>query len=328
MFDVSKFHRNIARNYTPKVSDKWKIESVSDKSVNLIDEQNESCNVHSGNLLEFILLNKFKVENNILYGRFILDCNGFICEEKEYIEWLKTSSLNVENEIKKDDLKVGYVYQLENKNDYFLYLGHKYTIQWKYDKNLKSIVLTKVSKKYFGYEVYKNSKFNIDSLYSKRKIFLSNKKIIKEVCEYKGKYNIETILQNIKYSEDYVYLDDKKPDNNINLKLIEIDENYLRNIGKNYEVDHINIFHKSLNFYIKNHYFIYLKDEKNDDYSRQISKSDNNNVIFKEPKNNSLEKYEDKVKYYFYENKLNELGKRCENDNFVIAPKNYYLLSV
>lgn len=105
---------------------------------------------------------------------------------------------------------MAYVYQLENLNKHFIYLGEKFYSLWKLNKYSKKIELTKIKSEHFCYEVYKYDNYD-NSQYYEKSSFNLKQKVVKEIKRYNGKLDLNIILNNIKYGRNYVYFDDNKP---------------------------------------------------------------------------------------------------------------------
>lgn len=322
MFDNKKFENKY-------IGTNWEILQINETEVKLRDNKKNIYYVNNYVFLTFIFNNKISITNNSFVFDLVIDNKNNMCTNQEYYDWLNTIQINQSNKINYNDLKVGFVYQLDTKTDYFIYLGKKWTIKYKYNSKNRKIELSKPKQEHICMVTYKHNNFNIDQVYSKNKFSLSKQKIIKEIGEYnKNKFSIEMFIENLIVSSNYLYFDDKKPKSDLDLCFKEVDLNYLKEVFNSSNSSFITLFHKSGDFYIKNNYGIYKEatDLKDDSFQRQISKSDYNEVIFYEPFENELKCFDDKKEYYDYNTKLNTLTERCENEHFRIAPKNYFIL--
>lgn len=307
----------------------WKITSVDENYVNLIDNKKNKYFISQNIFLKFIFKNKITISENAFSFNVVIDNKNNMCTDQEYYTWLNTMQQNQSINIKYDDLKVGFVYQLDTKEDYFIYLGKKWIIKWKFNNKTRKIELSKPKQEHLCITTYKHDKLKISQIYNKLKFSLSKQKIIKEIGEYNSNgHTIEKFVENLKVSSDYLYFDEAKPKNDLDLMFKEVDMNYLKNIFEISGSSFINLFHKSGNFYIKNNYGIYKEatDNKNDKFQRQISKSNCNEVIFSEPFENELECFNETNSYSSWKTKLYELTENCDNDHYRIAPENYFIL--
>ncbi len=325
MFDNKRFKDKILGTH-------WKITSIFNDTISLVDNHNIEYFVYSSHFLSFLLKYKICVKDNAFVFTMAIDNKNMLSTEHEYNDWLDIIEKDKEANIKYDDLKVGFVYQLDTKDDYFIYLGKKWVIKWQYDSKKHKIILTKPKQKHICVTTYKTNIFNLGQLYKNISFNLNKQKVIKEIGEYnKNKFTIEQFIENLKITDDCLYFHEDKPKNNLDLCFKEVDLKYLIELERISKANFMNLFHKSSNFYIKNRYSIYEKatNDSDDSFHRRISISEHNDVIFYEPFENELKGFIENKKSYDYDIKLKDLTKPCEdNDHFRIAPKNYYILTL
>lgn len=309
----------------------WSVELSGNDSVLLTDENKNTHNIYMKYFLEFLLKNKLSLINNSFEFQMVISINQEFCTVKEFNQWNDTLKTNEKIKLDYNNLKVGYVYQADSLDDFYIYLGKKWIIKWVYNKKTQKIELSKPKQEHLIYETYKHNKFNIDQLYSKNLSYLKNKKLIKEISLYNNsKHNLETLIQYLIEDGNILYFDDIKPNNEYELVLEKVDIDYLYDLKTKYKISSKDIFNESKQCYILNSYFIF--DEKNKEsfeYSRRISKSKYNDVIFDKPISNEMKKINDiSNSYYDYNNLLCRLTTKCENDYFRLAPDNYYILKL
>lgn len=318
---MQRFDKNLFKNIEPRKE--WKIKSIFENSIKF--DNNQETNL--SDFMNLVIKKEISIINNKLDYEFVIGKDNNIYSVKEYVEWTKQFKENLENEINPKDLKVGYVYQLENLNKYFIYLGEKFYSSWKFNKYSKKIELTKIKSEHFCYEVYKHDNYD-NSQYYEKSSFNLKQKVVKEIKRYDGKLDLNIILNNIKYGRNYVYFDDNKPKEELFLKMKKITMDDLIEINKKSESSFINLFLESQGYFINHNLSIYDTALNDNPFHRQIRKSDFSNVIFLELEDGSFKLYEDKRDYYGYDCLLARITENCDNDYFRIPPNNYYILTV
>lgn len=135
---------------------------------------------------------------------------------------------------------------------------------------------------------------------------------------------------NIIEDDNILYFDENKPKDDLDLYLEKVNIEYLYDLRKKCSVTTKQIFHESKQCYILNSYSIFEKlDKEANEYSRRISKSKYNDVVFDKPFENEMRKIDDSSKrYYDSDNLLSRLTTRCDNDHFRVAPDNYFILKL
>lgn len=318
---MAEFNKKLFKNISLHKS--WEIDDVSESFVYFTNKQNTSIY----EFMKMVLKNKISIIDNKFNYEFAIGTDSQIYTVNQYNSWVKQSEKNESNQIDYNELKVGYVYQYEDLNTFFIYLGKKYYVSWKFNKKTKKIELSKVQHKHLAYEVYKHNNFNDDSYYGKKCFNLKNK-VVSEVQKYAGKLELTKILNHLKYSRNYVYLEDVKPENELTVVMKKINDSDLIQISESSNCNFVDMFLKSGEYFILKNVAVYKEAiDSNSDFYRQISKSDFDEVIFFQNAEFDLELYNETEKYYTYDCKLARLTENCSNDYFRIAPKDYYMIT-
>lgn len=320
-----KFNPNLFKKktgYKPYVSNFTEIIQVDKKSNDLLlkfDDNSVYC-VYSSDFMHFVFKNKVLITSNTFNFPIVLDSYGFIHTEESYNKWLAAVAEVNSIALSMETLTPGTVYTLDN-GDAFLFIGKKYGISYKISKSGK-IDISKVQERYIGYTVYKhnNYEFDIKSFYAKNVLFLSPKRKVVSSNKILDNVNLNTMLTLIRESLNFVYLEDTKPsfkDFHLEFKEISIEDIlHLRDMG----IHTINCFHMLPKGYFINHSVFITDNFEND---REFSRHINRGFIYDSELNFKQELYFNG--YTSIDSTSYVYGlSRCDNDNYRLAPDNYY----
>lgn len=322
-FDVNKFKGC-------SVGKLWSITHCNDNVI-LSNENNQRKEVSASDFMGLVFRNNITISDNKFIFEMVIGNDLVFYSARAFLDWSNILKKMEQNKISYADLKIGSIYQASDLVSNYLYLGKRWSIKWKYSKKDKKIHLTKPKQEHLFYEVYSWEGFKCSSPSSSSFKTFKNKCLISEVS-FKNESLVQSLIRYYKEYTNILYFEDTKPKECLELYLEEVDVNYLYSLRDDFHLDYKEIFHKYGEFLIKNNYFIFGKtnrDRGGNTFARQVSKSDYNNVIFKEPANNELIQVDDATNtYYTYDSLLAKITTGCSNDNFRIAPENYYILKL
>ena len=321
-FDVNKFKGC-------SIGNTWSINPCGDNVI-LKNEHNQEKEISASDFMQFILRNNIHIQDNKFVLEMIIGNDLCFYSASAFQDWSNTLKKMEQSKIIYTDLKIGSVYQSSDLVSNYLYLGKRWSMKWKYSKKDKKIHLTKPKLEHLFYEVYSWEGFKCSSPSSSGFKTFKNKCLISEVS-FKNESLVQSLIRYYKEYNNILYFEDIKPKEGLELYLEEIDVNYLYSLGDDFHLDYKEIFHKWGEYLIKNNYFIFSKknrDRESNIYARQISKSDYNDVIFREPFNNEILQIDDTKPFYSYDSILARITTGCSNDYFRVAPENYYILKL
>lgn len=322
-FDVNKFKGC-------SIGNTWSVNPCEDNVI-LKNEHNQEWGVSASDFMGLVFRNNITISDNKFTFEMVIGNDLGFYSVSAFLEWSSKLNKMEQNKISYTDLKIGSIYQASDLVSHYLYLGRRWVIKWKYSKKDKKIHLTKPKQEHLFYKVFAWEGFKCSSPSSSMFKTFKNKCLISEVS-FKNESLVQSLVRYYVEKNNVLYFEDVKPKEGLELYLEEINVNYLYSLGDDFHLNYKEMFHKSGEFLIKNNYFIFSKTNRGREsniFARQISKSDYNNIIFKEPANSELIQVDDTTKkYYTYDSLLAKITTGCSNSNFRVAPENYYILKL
>ena len=322
-FDPKQFEKT--KSYNPEISE-FKIISIRDDEDTIFIQSNDSktFSINTNTLLNFLFKNKFDFDLTSISNQFIIDVYNIPRTIDEYIEWEDQKEINTSNEYKKEDLIPGNYYILDD-NTKILYLGLRYLVSWKINKDGK-LLITKPSKKFLSLEVYD---VKDPFIYSSNILDINSGKYKKRTIlkEVSGKTeDIDFLLNKFSYELHWLYFKEDKPSfkslEKKDLDMVEISPENLIKVSEEYDVKSFDLFHFSDNYYLSHNIFITSDFQNNRDYSRQINRSSIFDIELNDIEYNYMNSYSGEALG-------SELTEKCYiNNNYRMAPDNYYFLSI
>ena len=322
--DPKQFEKT--KHYTPEISNFFDILSLENDEDHIylrsIDQQIFS--IKTNLLINFLFKNNMALEKNTINYEFIIDVNNIPRTIHEYNEWGNKVKKDTLNKYEKEDLIIGKYYKLDDKDE-FLYLGDRYIVSWKINKNGK-LEVTKPSRKYLGQIVYdvKDPHIYEGNLIDLNSAKYKKRTIIKEISG--KKINTENILSLFSYQRNWLYFKKEKPSFKVlaleDIDMKEVSPKELKDISDKYDYSFFNIFHYTEGYYLSNR--VYITDDfvSDRDYSRQFSRSSAFDIELDG-------KGMDYFNSYSGSGLVASITSRCsENENFRMAPDNYYFLTI
>lgn len=226
MFNNKLFKNTDKRKFF--VSDELKILSANGSSVILVDTMDQEWRINTNTFFSFVLENKVKIEDNILKGRVVIDCNMSMQLPQAFYEW--TQTMMEHEKIEKFDLIPGNEYILENGTT-LIYLDTKFIGEIKFSANL--IEQKKIYKKHVFVSINEGS-----PIYPSNYYLYDNKNLPKFISFKNTDIDVKRHIDLLKMIRGlYYYSDIKATEKALEFKQITVEEIVSKTEGFNLYFD-------------------------------------------------------------------------------------------